>query len=168
MEVNLSRACANGLDGDAVVIVEWESGKRLADKLPAIYDSGEVTGEFLQFTLVHGVSGFAARRVLLAGAAVRFLNGKGVKSLVFALEDGVNGAEHVESVARGVLLGAWEPDRLKSKKEPKSSEVESVVLATNNQDSTLDAAIERGRVLGEAANLAATSRSNPRTFSTRA
>jgi len=171
MEVNLSRAAAKGLDADAVVIVEWENGKRLSDKLPAIYDSGEVTGEFLQFTLLHGVSGFAARRILLAGAgkrekfdapalaklagaAVRFLKGKGVKSLVFALEDGLNGAEHIESVARGVLLGAWEPDRLKSKKEPKASEVESVVLAAENGDSTLDAAIERGRVLGEAANLA--------------
>ena len=171
MEVKLSRAAANGLDADAIVIVEWENGKRIADKLPAIYDSGEVTGELLQFTLLHGVSGFAARRVLLAGAgkrekfdapalaklagaAVRFLKGKGVKNLAFALEDGLNGAEHVEAVARGVLLGSWEPDRLKSKKEPKTSEVESVVLAAENADSTLDAAIERGRVLGEAANLA--------------
>ena len=171
MQVNLSRAAANGLDADAVVIVEWENGKGLADKLPAIYDSGEVTGEFLQFTLLHGVSGFAGHRVLLAGAgkrekfdapglaklagaAVRFLKGKGVKNVVFALEDGLNGAEHIEAVARGVLLGAWEPDRLKSKKEPKTSEVESVVLAAENADPTLDAAIERGRVLGEAANLA--------------
>src|SRR5581483_7031914 len=116
MELKLSRSAAAGLDADAAVIVEWETGKRLADKLPGIYDSGEVTGEFLQFTLLHGVSGFAARRVLLAGAgkrekfdapalaklagaAVRFLKGKGVKTLVFALEDGLNGAEHVESVA---------------------------------------------------------------------
>src|SRR5690349_3939130 len=119
MEVKLSRSAASGLDADAVVVIEWEAGKRLADKVAAIYDSGEVTGEFLQFTLFHGVSGFAATRVLLAGAgkrekfdapalsrlaaaAVRFLKGKGVKTLVFALEDGINGAEHVEAVARGV------------------------------------------------------------------
>lgn len=171
MEVILSRSAAAGLDADAVVIVEWENGKRLADKLAAVYDSGEVTGEFLQFTLLHGVSGFAARRVLLAGAgkrekfdapalarlsgaAIRFLKGKGVKTVAFALEDGLNGPEHVESVARGVLLGSWEPDRLKSKKEQKTSEVESAILAAENADSTLDAAIERGRALGEAANLA--------------
>jgi leucyl aminopeptidase len=171
MDVKLVRSAAAGLDADAVVLVEWDAGKRLADKVPAIYESGEVTGEFLQFTLLHGVSGFTPRRVLLAGAgkrekfdtaalrklagaAVRFLKGKGVRSLVLALDDGLNGAEHVEAVSRGVILAAWEPDRLKSKKEQNSSEVESVTLAAENSDSTLDAALERGQALAQAENVA--------------
>ncbi|HWD98154.1 MAG TPA: M17 family peptidase N-terminal domain-containing protein, partial [Bryobacteraceae bacterium] len=169
--MKLIRSAAAGLDADAVVLVEWDAGKRLADKVPAIYESGEVTGEFLQFTLLHGVSGFTPRRVLLAGAgkrekfdaaalrklagaAVRFLKGKGVRSLVFALDDGLNGAEHVEAVARGVILAAWEPDRLKSKKEQKPSEVETVTLAAENSDPTLDAALERGQALAQAENVA--------------
>jgi leucyl aminopeptidase len=171
MDVKLIRSAAAGLDADAVVLVEWDAGKRLADKVPAIYESGEVTGEFLQFTLLHGISGFTPRRVLLAGAgkrekfdaaalrklagaAVRFLKGKGVRSLVFALDDGLNGAEHVEAVARGVILAAWEPDRLKSKKEQKPSEVETVTLAAENSDPTLDAALERGQALAQAENVA--------------
>jgi leucyl aminopeptidase len=171
MDVKLIRSAAAGLDADAVLLVEWDAGKRLADKLPAIYESGEVTGEFLQFTLLHGVPGITPRRVLLAGvgkrekfdaaglrklagAAVRFLKGKGVRSLVFALDDGLNGAEHVEAVARGAILGAWEPDRLKMKKQPKASEVETVTLAVENSDSTLEAALERGRVVAQAENVA--------------
>jgi leucyl aminopeptidase len=171
MDVKLVGAAAAGLDADAVVLLEWDAGKRLADKVPAIYESGEVTGEFLQFTLLHGVSGFTPRRVLLAGAgkrekfdtaalrklagaAVRFLKGKGVRNLVFALDDGLNGAEHVEAVARGVILGSWEPDRLKSKKEQRPSEVENVTLAAENSDSTLHAALERGQALAEAENVA--------------
>jgi leucyl aminopeptidase len=171
MDVKLVRSAAAGLEADAVVLVEWDAGKRLADKVPAIYESGEVTGEFLQFTLLHGVSSFTSRRVLLAGAgkrekfdtaalrklagaAVRFLKGKGVRNLVFALDDGLNGAEHIEAITRGVILGGWEPDRLKATKEPKPSEVENVTLAAENSDSTLDRALERGQTLAQAENVA--------------
>ncbi len=176
MDVRLTRPApagteAAGLDADAIVLVDFDSARRFADKFPAVYESGEATGEFLSFTLLHNAPGFAAKRVLLAGAgkrekfdaaalrklagaAVRHLKGKGVRSLAFALDDGINGAEHVEAVARGVILAAWEPDRLKSRKEEKSAVASVTIAVGGNQDSTLEAALEHGRVIAEAANVA--------------
>src|SRR5882757_2911912 len=98
MEMNLVRAKASAVDADAVILIEAEGQKRadLATPLAIQYESGEIAGKPGEFTLVHGVSGFAARRVLVAGSgkpekfdtaklrklvsgAVRTLKGKGVR-----------------------------------------------------------------------------------------
>src|SRR5256885_2003916 len=103
MELKLVRTDISALETDALILFEAEGGRRadLAKPLAALYDSGEIGGKFLEFTLLHGVAGFAARRVLVAGsgnpqkldraailklaaAAIRFLMGKGVKSAAFA------------------------------------------------------------------------------------
>src|SRR5580700_8225456 len=105
MELKLGRPDLAGVETDALILLETEGGKRadLEKPLAALYESGEIAGKFLEFTLVHGVEGYKARRVLVAGsgkpekldaaglrkiasAAVRFLKGKGVKSAVFALD----------------------------------------------------------------------------------
>ena len=125
MELKLVQTEIPSLQTDALVLFETEGGRRadLAKPLAALYDSGEITGKFLDFTLLHGVEGFAARRVLVAGAgkpekldaaavlklaaaAIRFLKGKGVKNAAFAPDPAF-----VAVIAEGVLAGAWEPDR---------------------------------------------------------
>ena len=172
MELELVRSNASELDADAVVLLEWEGSPRpeLEKPLSALYSSGEIKGKSLEFTLLHGIGGYKARRVLiagagkrekfdtaalrkLAGAAVRFLSGKGVETLAFALDDGVNASEHVATVAEGTILGAWEPDYLKTDQKEKNKPIRSLTIATQNQDPTLDAALERGRIIAEAANL---------------
>ena len=137
--------------------------------LGPLYESGEITGKFLEFTLLHGVQGFKAHRVLVAGAgkadkldstglrkiasaAVRFLKGKGVKSAVFAL-DGMAATEAgLAAVATGLLAGSWEPDRFKTVKEPGKS-VASVEIAVALTGEGVEKAFERGRIIGEALNL---------------
>src|SRR5947208_2515503 len=133
MEVKLLRQEPAGLDHDALVLVEYEGRKRpeFEKTLAPLYDSGEITGKSLEFTLLHRADGFKARRVLIAGAgkpekfdtaalrklaaaAVRFLKEKGVKHAAIALEAGFNGAEHVAAVAEAALMGAWEPNHLKT------------------------------------------------------
>ncbi len=173
MELTLVRSRAIALEADAVVVLEWEGSKNpaLAKALAASYDAGEITGKSLEFTLVHGVDGFKALRVLvagagkrekfdaaslrkIAGAAVRFLQGKGIGSVGFALDaDGLNTPEMVTAVVEGATMGVWEPDRLKTDKD-KTKPIGFVLFAVGDgpgQD--LDAAFDRGRVIAAAANL---------------
>ncbi len=59
-----------GLECDALVLREFEGTPRpeLASALTAYHESGEITGKFLELTLLHSMPGPKARRILLAGA----------------------------------------------------------------------------------------------------
>jgi len=171
MELKLGRRPIAAVETDALILLETEGGRRseLATPLAAVYDSGEISGKPLEFTLVHGIAGLKARRVLIAGsgkpekldaaalwkiasAAMRFLKGKGVKSAVFAL-DGNAGPDLVAAVATGILTGSWEPDRLKTSREGVRLGPELVEIIAASTDAAINVAFERGRVIGEALNL---------------
>jgi len=174
MKLELVQSKASDLDVDAVVVLEWEGLPRpeFEKPLAAFYSSGEIKGKRLEFTLLHGLEGYKARRILiagagkrekfdpaalrqLAGAAVRRLDGKGISALAFVLEDGANAPEHVTAAVEGALLGAWEPDYLKTDKEEKNKPISSVTIAVPSQNATpsLEKALEKGRIIAEAANL---------------
>jgi len=172
MELKLVRSKASALDADVVVVIEWEGSPRpeFEKPLAALYGSGEIKGKRLEFTLLHNLSGYKARRVLvagagkrekfdtaalrtLAGAAVRFLAGKGIVTLAFALDDEMGAPDQVAATVEGVILGSWEPDYLKTDKEEKNKPITSITISTQGQDPTLEAALEKGRIIAEAANL---------------
>jgi leucyl aminopeptidase len=172
MELKLVRSGAAALDADVVVLLEWEGSPRpeLGKSLATLYSSGEIKGKPSEFTLLHGLTGYNARRVLiagagkrekfdaavlrkLAGAAVRFLDGKGIATVAFFLDDDVSTGECVTAAVEGALLGAWQPDYLKTDKEEKNKPLGLVTIATQSPDPVLDSALEKGRVVAEAANL---------------
>jgi leucyl aminopeptidase len=180
MELRLLASKASELDVDVVVVLEWEGSPRpeFEKSLATLYSSGEIKGKRLEFTLLHGLQGYRARRVLiagagkrekfdttamrnLAGAAVRFLDGKGIATLAFALDhsgsDSARGLEHVTATVEGAILGAWEPDYLKTDKEEKNKPIASVAIAIRNHDpaqqSAEEAALQKGRIIAEAGNL---------------
>ncbi|MGD1069008.1 MAG: leucyl aminopeptidase [Bryobacteraceae bacterium] len=167
MELKLVRQEIPAIETDALILFETEGGRRadLAKPLDALYESGEISGKFLEFTLLHGVEGFAARRVLVAGsgkpekldaagvlklaaAAIRFLKGKGVKDVAIAADPAF-----VAVIAEGVLTGAWEPDQYKTDKEPAKS-IDSVSIVVPSDDPALQIALHRGIVIANALNLA--------------
>ncbi len=165
MELNLVRQSAAAVSADAVIIFETEGGKSLAGVLPVQYESGEISGKFAEYTLVHNVAGFAAPRVLVAGSgkpevldstkfkrlvsgALRALKGKGVKSVAVALTS----ADQVAAAAEAGVVALWEPDQLKTTgKEPEKA-IQTVTLAIESADPSVDAAFEKGKVLGTALN----------------
>jgi leucyl aminopeptidase len=172
MELSLVSSPASALDAEAVVIMEPEGSKRpdLEKPLAPFYESGELTGKFLSFVLFHGVAGYQARRVLVAGTgkpekfdaaalrrlasgAVRHLKGK-VTSVAFALDASMDSPEYVAAVAEGAILGNWEPDRLKTGKEKAEHKpLVSATIAVANADEKRAAALDQGRIIAEAANL---------------
>jgi leucyl aminopeptidase len=173
MQVKLVRPNVSTLKTEVLVLLQAEGQKRpeLEGPLAAFYEAGEIKGKLLEFTLLHGVSGYAATRVLLAGsgkpekldpatlkklaaASVRFLKGKGLSSVSIALDAEMANAVNVAAVAEGVLVGVWEPDQLKTDRRD-AKPIGSVSIAVpEGSDSDLEAALEKGCIIGEALNVA--------------
>ena len=166
MELKLVHAPAPEVEADAVVVLEWE-GTESADSLAELRQSGEITGKLLEFTLLHGLSGYKARRVLIAGAgkrdkfdlaslrkiagaAVRFLKPKGIASIAFAVDEN---PESVAAVAEAAILGVWEPDYLKTDADGKGKVIASITVATAGRGPAIETALEKARIIAEAANL---------------
>jgi leucyl aminopeptidase len=172
MQVQLSRLPATDIDADALVVIEFEGGRRpeFTKPLADFYESGEIKGKESEFTLLHGQAGYKARRLLiagggkrdkfdapalrnLAGAAVRFLKPKGISSLAFVLNDGFNAPAYAAAMVEGAILGAWEPDYLKTSRADKDKPIASITIAGAGEEAALAAAVEKGRIIAEAANL---------------
>src|SRR6202795_1323409 len=116
----------NKKDKPAITVESSDTAVREAAK--DVVSSGEVTGKTFETTLLHRPAGLEAKRLLLvgggkaktfsaaelrklAGAAVRTLKGKNIRSFAFALpEDGLSATEGVRSVVEGVFVGDFDPD----------------------------------------------------------
>jgi leucyl aminopeptidase len=129
--------------------------------------SGEVTGKMLESTLLHKPEGVKAKRLLLlgggkaksfssaelrklAGAAVRSLKAKDLKSFALVMPAGVEDA--AKAIVEGAFVGNFDPDYYKS--DRKEQKIEELVIAApkgSNQRS-LTAAVEQGRIIGESQN----------------
>ena len=171
MELRIQNRPIQEADADALVLLAFEKDApreagvlKQADQLTSgwveeVYSSGEFTGKFGEIALLHRPAGFAARRLALAGCgkpdkfdaaqmrkiagtAVRNLKGRSVRSIAL-VPDGAYAAE----AAEGALLGDFEPDRYKTDEtEKKQVEAFSLVGAVD------EAALARGRVIGESQN----------------
>jgi leucyl aminopeptidase len=173
MDVKLAAAGDSlAVKTDALIVLAQEGVRRadLEKPLASLMDSGEITGKFLDFTLAHNIAGFAAARVLVAGAgkpgelttartaklvgaALRFLKGKGVKNAALLLEEEAASAEFVEAAARAAVMSVWEPDRLRTAREELGKHVESLTILAGSGGAELKAAGECGVVIGEASNV---------------
>src|ERR1039458_4841181 len=90
----------------------------------------------------------AAEMRRLSGAAVRYLKAKSIKTVALAVDADFAGDDFAAAAIEGALLGDFEPDRYKTGDDKKS--LDAFALAADTPG--LDAAVERGRVLGEAQN----------------
>ncbi|MFY9611883.1 MAG: leucyl aminopeptidase [Blastocatellia bacterium] len=134
-----------------------------------VFDQGEFDGKRDRWVLLRNVGTLATRRLLLygggtpdclgpltaqrlAGAAIRTLADRGVRSAAFLLTEKI--AAGAQSVVEGAVLGQMScgiyraDDRLKSR-------VEELVLAGESvRSAELDRAIEAGACMAEATNFA--------------
>src|ERR1017187_6202237 len=160
--------------------------KAVLDAAADLIASGEVTGKMLEIALLHKPSGLKAKRLMLigsgkaknfssyelrklAGAAVRNLKAKDLKSFAFVAPNSWTGQadpasqstlafqrggmdDAVKSIVEGAFVGNFDPDYYKSdRKEQKIDELVIVAPAAADQKA-LQAAMEQGRIIGEAQN----------------
>ena len=166
MNINLEARPIAEVESDALVVVGFEGGPppQAADQVKELYDTGEFTGKSLEISVLHRPAGLKAKRLVLAGggkpekfnsaelrkvagAVLRNLKSKKVRSITLALDDSFRSDEYAAAAAEGAILGDFESDRYKT--DPKKSEkhVDSFAVLGGSQ-----AAVDRGRILAEAQN----------------
>jgi leucyl aminopeptidase len=168
MEITLSSLPIEKVPSDALILPVFEGQKETRFGADRLYDAGEVAGKSFEHTLLHNVPGVTAARVLLAGAgkpeafdaaearklvgaAVRFLKTKSVRNIAFAPGEAHRTPDYVAAAVEGAILGDFEPDRHKTGNDKKSIESFTVAAPASGE---LDAALSRGRIVGEATNFA--------------
>lgn len=181
MEIRLESQPYASVQADALVTyvfdkedkfdgVLGEINRAMSGRLATLAASGELTAKPLETVLVHFPEGLVAQRLLLVGAgkpekfggandlrriagtALRFLKGRGMKKLAFLAGEREQGAAAAQAVVEGLIAADFESDRYRSEK--KNRAMESVALLGFDGSSGVKAAIDRARVIGESVNFA--------------
>lgn len=171
METKLIYEPLDRVAADALALIVFEDGEAppaasegIKTWLADLKSSTEFSGKSTETAVLYDPAGWAAKRLIVVGAGkreqftiaalrqsvstiVRAWKQKGVKTFAFSLPASTE-AEAAAAV-EGALLGNYEVDIHKSNKDSKSLDAFHVVAATGTK---LDAAFERGRILGEAQN----------------
>ncbi len=126
--------------------------------------SGEVTGKALETTLLHKPAGMKAKRLLLvgggkaakfsaselrklAGAAVRTLKSRGLRSFAFAAPQSIDAAEATKAIIEGAFVGNFEPDYYKS--DRKDQKIDALAVVAKGE---LQKAVDEAHIVGESQN----------------
>jgi leucyl aminopeptidase len=183
MEITVDTRPLAKIDTDALVTYAFEQEKPIDSALSALdaatggtlsklAASGELTGKWLEVTLLHYPQGLAAQRLViigagkkdkfgtvelrrLAGVAVRTLKSKQIKSLTFFAREGERSAEAAQAIVEGFILANFDSDKYKTDKKP-GNEITAAALTgwEESSRSAADRGLERGRILGESQNFA--------------
>jgi len=127
-------------------------------------ESKEFTGKQFDVAILHRPSGLKAKRLAAVGAgsveklnptelrkivgsAVRALKGKSLTNITLSLEKAT--PEQITAAVEGAILADYEPDQLKSDAKKGEKRLASFCILG---PATLQSALNRGRILGEAQN----------------
>ena len=171
------------IDADALVTYCFEHEKpaggvlgeldeAVGGALSKLAASGELSGKWLETTLLYYPPGLAAQRLLvlgagkkekfgmvelrrLAGAAVRALKSRQTRTVVFVAREKERGAPAAQAITEGMILANFDSDKYKSDKKP-GNEIKSAALAGWDESSRgeADLGLKRGRVIAESQNFA--------------
>ncbi len=138
------------------------------EQLQKLQASGELTGKTLEMTALHSPAGLAASKLLvvgagkpekfndaqlrnLAGAAVRNLRSRGTRELAWIL--GSTEPSAVTSVVDGAVVADYDSDTYRTERNGAKG-IDTLWLAADGQTLPAEApaALDRGRIVGEAQN----------------
>ena len=161
MNTNLSFSAPSQLESECLVAVVLDRGEKVKpavgveasdaavrDAAKVVIASGDVPGKAGETTLKN----FSAADLRkLAGAAVRTLKGKGLRSFAFALlENEIAAAEAIRVVVEGALVGNFETDYYKS--DRKDQQVDDLTIVTSGDRKAAEEAVRVARIVGESQN----------------
>ncbi len=128
---------------------------------------GELSGKPFETNLLHKPAGLKARRVLLisggsaksfsaydlrriAGAAVRTLKSRGIRSFAFIAPSSISADEAVRAIVEGAHVGNFDPDYYRS--DRKDQKIDAVTVVTSGDKAALEKAANEARIVGESQN----------------
>jgi leucyl aminopeptidase len=129
--------------------------------------SGELSGKPFETNLMHKPSGLKAKRLLLlsgggakkfasydlrrlAGAAVRTLKSRGIRSFAFVGPSGIAADEAVRAIVEGAHVGNFDPDYYRS--DRKDQKIDNLTIVANGDKGALEKAASESQVIGESQN----------------
>ena len=180
MKITLALSPAAQLETECLVAVVLDRGDKdkteayvaASDKAVQaaaadLLSSGDVTGKNFETGWLHKPAGLKAKRLLLvgggkskkftasdlrrlAGAAVRALKPRSVRSLAFVLPDAIPTDEALRAVVEGAVVGDFDPDTYKS--DRKDQKVESLTVVASGDQAALQRALDEARIVAESQN----------------
>jgi len=131
--------------------------------------SGELTGKMFETNLLHKPAGLKARRLLLvsggaankfasydlrrvAGAAVRTLKSRGIRSFAFIAPASIPAEEAVRAIVEGALVGNFDPDYYRSDRKDQKIDALTIVASGNTDQGALEKAAHEAQIIGESQN----------------
>src|ERR1700674_4544541 len=157
-------------DKPAVTLESSDAAVREAGK--DVVSSGEVTGKTFETTLLHRPAGMKAKRLLLvggrkaktfsaaelrklAGAAVRTLKSKSIRSFAFVVpESAVPASQGVPAIVEGAFVGNFDPGYYKSDRNEKDQKIDALTIVLQGDAKALESAMQAGRIVAESQNFA--------------
>jgi leucyl aminopeptidase len=137
----------------------------------SVIDSEELQGKDGETVYLHfvGNSGLKAQRLLLigvgerddysnpqasqmAGAAIRALRGKNVKSLAVVPRLNGNAGDIGSTIVEGSLMGLFDPDKYRTVDKEERQIAKLVVVVEGADQTDLKQGTERGKIIGESVN----------------
>lgn len=141
--------------------------------LESVFESGEISGKRDRSILLHNAGNLSTKRLLLygagkresvnpliaqrlAGASLRALRLRGMRSVAFLLRESLASEPSVKAIVEGAILGQMQGDIYRSKDEP-ASEIETLHLIGESPVAPgIEKAIGTATCMAEATNFART------------
>ena len=134
-----------------------------------LLSSGELNGKPFETNLLHKPSGIKAKRILLlsggsakkfgsydlrrlAGAAVRTLKSRGIRSFAFIAPASLPAEESVRAIVEGANVGNFDPDYYRS--DRKDQKIEELSVIASGDKAVLEKAAHEAQIIGESQNFA--------------
>jgi leucyl aminopeptidase len=131
--------------------------------------SGELTGRAFETNLMHKPSGLKAKRLLLvssgpakkftsyelrraAGAAVRTLKARGIRSAAIIAPPAIPAEEAVRAIVEGGVVGNFDPDYYRSDRKDQKIDTLTVVASGNADHAALEKAAQEAHIIAESQN----------------
>jgi len=131
--------------------------------------SGELTGKPFETNLLHKPAGLKAKRLLLigagaakkftsyelrriAGAAVRTLKSRGIRSFAFIAPPSVPAEEAVRAIVEGALVGNFDPDYYRSDRKDQKIDALTILASGNADHAALEKTAHEAHIIGESQN----------------
>jgi len=131
--------------------------------------SGELTGKPFESNLLHKPAGLKTKRLLLigggaaakfttyelrrlAGAAVRTLKSRGIRSFAFIVPSEIPNDEAVRAIVEGALVGNFDPDYYRSDRKDQKIDALTIIPSGKADQAALERAAHGAQIIGESQN----------------
>jgi leucyl aminopeptidase len=152
---------------DKTDVLVSTSDKAVQQAAAELISSGDVSGKMFELSWLHKPAGIRAKRLLLvgggkaknfsatelrkvAGAAVRAVKPRKIRSLGFVVPEEIAGENAVKGIVEGAMVGDFDSDTYKSDRKDQS--VNSLTVVASGDQARLQHALDEARIIGESQN----------------